>query len=281
MQTRNVIAETSGRADNVVVVGGHLDSVEDGPGVNDNGSGSGAILEIAEEMRKVKPRNQVRFIWFSAEESGLLGSQHYVETLPEEEQAKIAAMLNFDMLASPNFVRFVYDGNTDSFPPPPSGAPEGSAAIEKIFLDYFAARGLAASPTAFSGRSDYRDFIEEGIPAGGLFSGAEGIKTAAEAATYGGAEGEQYDPCYHAFCDTLGTLIGVPPAVAMLNPATNRNSMRANGLRGFDQLADAAAHATITLAQSTEAVNGVRGKGNAGGPAKRLAAPRGEDVDLR
>ena len=71
--------------------------------------------------------------------------------------------------------------------------------------------------------------------------------------------GEQYDPCYHAFCDTLGTLVGVPPAVAMLNASTNRNSMRFNGMRGFDQMADAAAHATITLAQSTEAVNGVGG----------------------
>ena len=102
LTTRNVIAETSGRANNVVVVGAHLDSVEDGPGINDNGSGSSAILEIAEEMRKVKPKNQVRFQWYSAEESGLLGSEHYVDTLPEAERRKIAAMLNFDMLASPN-----------------------------------------------------------------------------------------------------------------------------------------------------------------------------------
>ena len=116
LTTRNVIAETSGR-DNNVVVGAHLDSVEDGPGINDNGSGSSAILEIAEEMRKVKPKNQVRFMWYSAEESGLLGSEHYVETLPEAERRKIAAMLNFDMLASPNFVRFVYDGDQNAFPP--------------------------------------------------------------------------------------------------------------------------------------------------------------------
>jgi Zn-dependent M28 family amino/carboxypeptidase len=278
LPTRNVIAETPGRADNVVVVGAHLDSVEDGPGVNDNGSGSGAILEIAEEMRKVKPRNQVRFIWFSAEESGLLGSEHYINVLPQAERDKIAAMLNFDMLASPNFVRFVYDGDTSAFPPPPEGAPPGSGAIEKIFTDYFASRGLASAPTAFSGRSDYRAFIAQGIPAGGLFSGAEGQKTAAEAETYGGAVGEQYDPCYHAFCDTLGTLLGVPPAVATLNPATNRESMRFNGMRGFDQLADAAAHATITLAQSTEAVNGVGGKGNRGAaPAASRSAATHDD----
>jgi Zn-dependent M28 family amino/carboxypeptidase len=271
--TRNVIAETPGRSDNVVVVGAHLDSVEDGPGVNDNGSGSAAILEIAEEMRKVKPKNQVRFQWYSAEESGLLGSEHYVETLPEAERRKIAAMLNFDMLASPNFVRFVYDGDQNAFPPPPV-APAGSGAIEKIFTDYFASRGLASSPTQFSGRSDYGPFIEQGIPAGGLFTGAEGIKTAAEAATYGGAAGEQYDPCYHAFCDTLQTLLTVPPAVAMLSASTDRNSMRFNGMRGFDQMADAAAHTTITLAQDTSAVNGPGGRGNSGPPAPAPAALR-------
>ena len=268
LTTRNVIAETSGRADNVVVVGAHLDSVEDGPGINDNGSGSSAILEIAEEMRKVKPKNQVRFQWYSAEESGLLGSEHYVDTLPEAERRKIAAMLNFDMLASPNFVRFVYDGDQNAFPPPPI-APPGSGGIEKIFTDYFASRGLASSPTEFSGRSDYGPFIAQGVPAGGLFTGAEGIKTAAEAATYGGAAGEQYDPCYHTYCDTLETLLTVPPAVSMLNSATNRNSMRFNGMKGFDQMADAAAHATITLAQSTAAVNG-NNTGNPGPPPAAL-----------
>ena len=123
LSTRNVIAETSGRKDNVIVVGAHLDSVEDGPGINDNGSGSGTILEIAEALQKTKPRNAVRFIWFSAEESGLLGSAYYVSQLSEAERADIAGMLNFDMLASPNFVRFVYDGDLSSFPGPVGGAP--------------------------------------------------------------------------------------------------------------------------------------------------------------
>ena len=129
-----------------------------------------------------------------------------MDTLPEAERRKIAAMLNFDMLASPNFVRFVYDGDQNAFPPPPM-APPGSGGIEKIFTDYFASRGLASSPTEFSGRSDYGPFIAQGVPAGGLFTGAEAIKTAAEAATYGGAAGEQYDPCYHTYCDTLETLL--------------------------------------------------------------------------
>ena len=234
LTTRNVIADSArGNSGNVVVVGAHLDSVLAGPGINDNGSGSATILEIAEQMAKVKPRNQVRFIWFSAEESGLIGSTYYVEHLTDAERNQIAGMLNFDMVGSPNFVRFVYDGSDPD-------APAGSAAIEDIFTNYFASRGLASEPTAFDGRSDYGPFIENGIPAGGLFTGAEGIKTPAQAALYGGTAGLAYDPCYHQACDTL----------ANINDTV------------LDQNADAAAHATITLAQSTVTVNGVRGKGN-------------------
>jgi Zn-dependent M28 family amino/carboxypeptidase len=170
LPTRNVIAQTSGREDNVIVVGAHLDSVEDGPGVNDDGSGSATILEIAEAMQKTNPRNAVRFIFFSAEEAGLLGSAFYVSQLTDAQKADIAAMLDFDMLASPNFARFVYDGDLSSFPGPTGGVPEASGEIEKIFNDYFAAQGMATLPTAFDGRSDYRDFIRSGIPAGGMFA---------------------------------------------------------------------------------------------------------------
>ena len=227
--TSNVIAETpTGDPDNVIVVGAHLDSVGVGPGINDNGSGSATILEIAEQVAKAKPRNKIRFVWFGAEEHGLLGSEAYVDSLPESERDKIAAMLNFDMVGSPNFVRFVYDGDLSDSEPPPDGAPSGSADIERLFLDYFSSQGLATEPTAFDGRSDYGPFIAAGIPAGGLFTGAEGIKTAEEAALYGGMAGEPYDPCYHMGCDTTSNL----DATAL------------------DQMSDAAAHVTITLAQT-------------------------------
>src|SRR3954447_2593978 len=226
--TSNVIAETTdGDADNVIVVGAHLDSVGPGPGINDNGSGSAGILEIAEQMRKVKPRNKVRLIWFGAEEHGLLGSEAYVASLPQSERDKIAAMLNFDMIGSPNFVRFVYDGDLSDSEPPEGGAPQASADIERLFLDYFRSQRLATEPTAFDGRSDYGPFIFAGIPAGGLFTGAEGIKTSEEAAIYGGTAGAPYDPCYHLGCDTINNLNNV----------------------ALDQMSDAAAHATITLAQ--------------------------------
>lgn len=241
--TWNVIAETDGgRDDNVVVVGAHLDSVVEGPGINDNGSGSSTILEVARQMAKVKPRNTVRFIWFGAEELGLLGSTYYVGQLDAAQVAAIALNLNFDMVGSPNFVRFVYDGDNSAFPVGPSAAegPPGSGYIEKVFLDYFSSRGLATEPTAFDGRSDYGPFIEVGIPAGGLFTGAEEIKTPEQAAVYGGTAGVAYDPCYHAPCDTLANV----------------------NTTAIDQMSDAVAFAVITFAQNTEGVNGVKGKGN-------------------
>ena len=76
------------------------------------------------------------------------------------------------MIASPNFVRFVYDGDGSDTPT----GPEGSAQIEQVFLDYFASQGLASEPTAFDGRSDYGPFIDAGIPAGGLFTGPRGSR---------------------------------------------------------------------------------------------------------
>jgi Peptidase family M28/PA domain len=229
--TRNVIAETRwGDPNKVIVVGAHLDSVGTGDGINDNGSGSAGILEIAQQLRLVHPQNKIRFIWFSAEESGLLGSEHYVASLPQEEREKIAAMLNFDMIGSPNFVRFVYDGDLSDSTPPPGGAPAGSADIEQLFLDYFDDQGLATEPTAFDGRSDYGPFIAAGIPAGGLFTGAEEIKTDEEAAIYGGTAGEPYDRCYHQGCDRFSNLNDT----------------------ALEQMADAAAHATITLGQSDD-----------------------------
>jgi Zn-dependent M28 family amino/carboxypeptidase len=238
--TSNVIAETrGGDPDNVIVVGAHLDSVGVGPGINDNGSGSAAILEIAEQLKKAKLDDKVRFIWFGAEEAGLIGSDFYVAGLDAEESNKIGAMLNFDMLGSPNFVRFVYDGDlSDTEDPGPDALAEeakpGSAVIEDVFLDYFAAKGLPTEPTAFDGRSDYGPFIAGGVPAGGLFTGAEGIKTEDEADTYGGTAGEQYDPCYHLSCDNIGNL----------------------SLTSLEQMGDAAAHATYVLAESPKLPRG-------------------------
>jgi Zn-dependent M28 family amino/carboxypeptidase len=205
-RTSNVLATTKkGAKDSTVVVGAHLDSVDAGPGINDNGSGTATILEIAEEMAeaKIKPRQRVRFAFWGAEENGLLGAQHYVDRLNDNQLGDHVANLNFDMVGSPNYVRFVYDGDgSDSDP----AGPPGSAQIERVFTKHFEKKGLASSPTEFSGRSDYGPFIEVGIPAGGLFTGAEGVKTPEEAAIYGGTAGEAYDSCYHQACDDMTNL---------------------------------------------------------------------------
>ncbi len=201
--TFNVFGESrKSKTDKVVMAGAHLDSVNEGPGIQDNGSGSAAILEVAEQMRKVKPRNKVRFAWWGAEESGLVGSTFYVNDLEQAELDKIALYLNFDMIGSPNHVFFIYDGD-DSDGVGAGPGPEGSAEIEKVYEEFYTRRDLPFKGTDFSGRSDYGPFIAVGIPAGGLFTGAEGIKTPEEVALWGGTAGDQYDPCYHLACDTF------------------------------------------------------------------------------
>jgi Zn-dependent M28 family amino/carboxypeptidase len=134
-------------------------------------------------------------------------------------------------------VRFIYDGNGSA-----TGAkgPTGSKNIEQVFLDFFDNAGLATEPTAFDGRSDYGPFIDVGIPAGGLFTGAEEIKTAEEVAIYGGTAGEQYDPCYDLACNTFDNI----------------------SLEALDQMSDAAAHAVLIFAETTSAVSGTaKGEG--------------------
>lgn len=193
ISTYNVFAETQkGDPKDVIMVGAHLDSVNTGPGIQDNGSGSAAILEVAEQMANVKTRNKVRFAWWGAEESGLAGSDHYVHTLSPEEKDNIAMYLNFDMIGSPNFVRFIYDGE---------GVP---CSIQSFFEGFYANHDLEyelISPTAYS--SAHQTFIDAGIPSGGLFTGATVIKTPEQAAIFGGTAGDQYDPCYHLACDTF------------------------------------------------------------------------------
>ncbi len=199
--TSNVIAETpGGRADRVIMAGAHLDSVPEGPGVQDNGSGVGALLEIARQMKKVKPVNRVRFAFWGAEEFGLVGSTAYVEALSQEQLDGIALYLNFDMIGSPNFVRFVLDGDGSEFG---LTGPPGSEDIEARFAGFYAARGLASKGSPIDFRSDYAAFFTVGIPFGGLFTGADGIKSPEEAVTYGGTAGELYDPCYHLSGDTF------------------------------------------------------------------------------
>ncbi|KAA0102026.1 amidohydrolase [Mycolicibacterium sp. P1-18] len=208
-RTRNVIAQTkTGATDNVVMAGAHLDSVPEGPGINDNGSGVAAVLETAVQLGSSPGvKNAVRFGFWAAEEEGLVGSTEYVKTLDVEALKDIALYLNFDMLASPNPGYFTYDGD-QSAPRTPDvpRVPEGSAGIERLLSAYLNDAGKEARDTSFDGRSDYDGFTEAGIPAGGLFSGAEDKMSADEAKLWGGAADQPFDPNYHKDSDTYDHL---------------------------------------------------------------------------
>ncbi|MEU4619735.1 M28 family metallopeptidase [Actinoplanes sp. NPDC023801] len=248
----NVIAELPGKnKNNVVMAGSHLDSVTAGAGINDNGSGSAAILETALTLAKTKPQNTIRFAWWGAEEEGLLGSAAYVAELPQAEKDKIALYLNYDMVGSPNYIFQVYDADQSSFPAPVV-VPEGSTAIEDLFESYYTHKKLPYDDAEFSGRSDYQAFIEAGIPSGGLFTGAEVVKTEQQAAIWGGTAGESFDPNYHQVGDDITNL----------------------DLKALEVNSDLIAFAQLTYAFSTESVNGVKGKPVPGKPFK-LPAPAG------
>lgn len=223
--TRNLLAERPvGDPERMVLVGAHLDSVPEGPGINDNASGAGAILEIARQLAELGPktRNRLRFAFWAAEENGLLGSHEYAASLSPDELERIAAALNFDSLASPNYARFVYDGDgsiSDEAGPP------GSARIERILRDYFADAGLTVAEIDLEDGSDHLSFVEYGLPVGGLAAGDGELKSQEEAALFGGTAEAPYDPCYHDACDTLASI--------------NRTAL--------DELSDAAAHAVLAL----------------------------------
>jgi Zn-dependent M28 family amino/carboxypeptidase len=165
-----------------------------------------------------------------AEEAGLIGSTHYVGNLSWRQLRDIGLYLNLDMIGPSNFVRFVYCGNGSAFG---IRGPRGSAAIERAFAAYFRQVGLPSSETPFDGGSDYQAFIDAGIPAGGLFTGAEGIKTEEEEEVYGGQAGVPYDACYHELCDQLGNV--------------DRNVLH--------EMADAIAHVVYRYSQDTRSLN--------------------------
>jgi aminopeptidase Y len=200
IHTTNIIAQTKGGdPQNCVMLGGHSDSVAEGPGINDDGSGSLTLLEIATQLSKYRVNNCVRFAWWAAEEEGLLGSDYYVSVLSEEENLKIRLFMDYDMLASPNFAYQVYNATN-------AVNPVGSEELRDLYTEWYTAHGLNFTYIPFDGRSDYDAFIRNGIPGGGIATGAEGVKTEEEQAMFGGRKGDWYDPCYHQLCDDLGNV---------------------------------------------------------------------------
>ena len=215
----NLLVERAGTmGDDVVMTGAHLDSVLAGPGINDNASGVATLLVFAQRLAQLpSPHRTIRLAFWGAEEGGPFGSAAYVDALPPAERDRIGVYLNFDMLGSPNFIRFVYDEPL---------AADGSAAITALFAAYFEDAGMAWEPIDLTGHADHGAFKDAGIPTGGLFSGGGAPKTDAQAADFGGTAGALADPCSDMACDTIANLSEV----------------------ALDQMSDAVAHAIATLA---------------------------------
>ena len=215
----NVVADLPGRQSGVILLGAHLDSVANGPGINDNGSGSAAVLEIARQARRlhVRPKHGLRFAFWGAEELGLVGSRSYAQSLSARDRRRILGVINLDMIGSPNSDRIVYDG---------SDGPSGSGRIENAFRSYFSARHLPVEEQSLGGGSDHASFAAAGIPVGGLFTGADDVKSAASARRFGGSANVPFDSCYHKACDTVANV----------------------DFRTLGQMADAAAVVAVRLA---------------------------------
>jgi aminopeptidase S len=175
------------------MLGGHLDSVLDGPGINDNGSGVATLLSLARSVATGEPPTKsIRFGFWGAEEFGELGSSSYVQGLSTSDVSLIGSYLNLDMVASPNAARYVYGD---------AGAPAGSEELIQMLLDALSDAGMPALRTDIGGSSDHFMFEQRGVPSAGVFSGLNPL-TDEEAATFGAQAGLPADPCYHLSCDT-------------------------------------------------------------------------------
>ncbi|KAI9048281.1 hypothetical protein LZ554_008076 [Drepanopeziza brunnea f. sp. 'monogermtubi'] len=203
--TNNIVAETiEGDHDNVINISGHSDSVAAGPGINDNGSGTISILEVAIHLTNFTVNNAVRFSWWTAEESGLLGATYYVSVQPQSELDKIRLMLDFDMMASPNYAFQIYDGDGSAFEEAgPSGSGEAELEFQRFFTEEM---GQNFTQIPFDGRSDYGPFLDAGVATGGIACGAEGVKTVEEQAMFGGQAGVWYDVNYHGVGDNASNV---------------------------------------------------------------------------
>ncbi|WP_242623456.1 M20/M25/M40 family metallo-hydrolase [Pseudonocardia sediminis] len=198
---RNVIAQTrNGDTGQVVVVGAHLDSVREGPGMVDNGSGVAILLEIATRLSaSPPPRNAIRFAFFGSEEEGLVGSTSYLDGLSADDRRKIKLYLNVDMAASPNAGYFVQGGKGDDAA---TAGPPGSAAVARVLADRMSRTVPGPETIEFVG-DDESPFVEAGIPSGGAENGDSGTKSEDQARRWGGQPGLAFDRCYHAACDRL------------------------------------------------------------------------------
>jgi Zn-dependent M28 family amino/carboxypeptidase len=191
--TRSIIADLPGtEPEAAIMLGAHLDSVVDGPGLNDNGSGVAALLEIGEAMGGTRSRATIRLAFWTGEELGLHGSTRYLDDLSSGERESILLYLNADMVASPNGFAGVYDE---------AGAPSGSSAVRDLLSAAVERAGGTPVMLDVGGGSDHAPFARAGIVTGGVFSGASEAVSPEQAVDPGVAVGLPADPCYHLPCD--------------------------------------------------------------------------------
>jgi aminopeptidase S len=199
---RNVIAQTrTGDPGRVVMIGAHLDSVPEGPGIVDDGSGVATLLEIATRLgAEPAVQNTVRFAFFGGEESGSEGSSGYLESMSTDDRKKIKLYLNVDMVASPNGGYLVQGGKGDD---QETAGPAGSATIGQLLADQLTKSGVIAPEIIEFVGDDESAFVDAGIPVGGAENGDAKAKTPEQARLWGGQAGQVYDRCYHQACDRI------------------------------------------------------------------------------
>jgi Zn-dependent M28 family amino/carboxypeptidase len=238
--SRNVLAQTeTGSPNEVIMVGAHLDSPRDGPGINDNGTGVAAALETALQLGPLAPvNNAVRFVFWGADEDGFNGAMDYVFGLDRDRLNDIAMYLDFTVLGSPNAGFFTHDGD-QSGPPSPGIAfgdvPEGSAGIERTLAGYLYLAGKRPADMPLTTKSDYHPFMIAGVPIGGVTTGVSQIKTGVQARLWGGQAGVAFDPNYQGPRDTVDNI--------------NREALAV--------MSSAVAYAVGSYAESIGGVNGV------------------------
>ncbi|CAF1457791.1 unnamed protein product [Adineta steineri] len=223
----NICAHTiTGDATQTIVIGSHTDSVPEGPGINDDGSGTATNLVLATNLDRLFQTSsyppykyRVKFCWWGAEEVGIVGSRYHVSqanysTIPGERISDYLVNLNYDMLGSPNFQMGIYDGHTANFSTTPPKAIPGSIRLTELFRNWFIDQNLPYTISELGGGSDYASFLAAGIVISGLNSGISDIKTKEERDYYnrllgqgnGGVANAEYDPCYHQSCDSLANI---------------------------------------------------------------------------
>ncbi|MDP9166157.1 MAG: M28 family peptidase, partial [Actinomycetota bacterium] len=244
VKSRSVLAQTkTGNPHDVVVVGAHLDSAADSPGLNDDGSAVAAVLETAAQLGSSPTvTNAVRFAFWGAQHADLQGSSSYVAGLDEVGRRDIALYLDFDALGSTNAGYFTYDGDQSGQPNPDIPAarvPAGSAGLERTLAGYLNLAGVRPADLPLDLASDYSAFLRAGIPIGGITSGGTQRKTPTQARLWGGRAGAPFDPNASSRGDTIANVDRA--TLAITGPAV--------------------AFAVGTYAESTDGPNGVPARG--------------------